>query len=118
VPGIKGVSDNIEVISIVDKYLEHSRIFVFCNNGKEEVFISSADWMTRNLDHRVEISAPIHDESICADLKRYLEIQFQDSTKARVINERQDNSIRANGGTGDHRAQIEIYDWLRKERPA
>ncbi|MEJ2719542.1 MAG: polyphosphate kinase 1 [bacterium] len=118
VPGIKGVSDNIEVISIVDKYLEHSRIFVFCNNGKEEVFISSADWMTRNLDHRVEISAPVHDESICADLKRYLEIQFQDSTKARVINEPQDNSVRANGGTGDHRAQFEIYEWLRKERPA
>jgi polyphosphate kinase len=117
VPGIKGVSDNIEVISIVDKYLEHSRIFVFCAGGNEEVYISSADWMARNLDHRVEISAPIFDETLREELKRYLEIQFRDSTKARVINKSQNNQIRANDGAGDHRAQIEIYDWLRKERP-
>ncbi|UCH85417.1 MAG: polyphosphate kinase 1 [Candidatus Latescibacterota bacterium] len=117
IPGVKGVSDNVEVISIVDKYLEHSRIFVFCNNGDEEVYISSADWMTRNLDHRVEISTPIHDEALREELKHYLEIQFQDSTKARVINKTQNNQTRANAGTGDHRAQFEIYDWLRRKRP-
>jgi polyphosphate kinase len=115
VPGVRGLSDNIEVLSIVDKYLEHSRLFVFCNGGDEKIYISSADWMPRNLDHRVEVTAPVYDEPIRQEIKRYLEIQFRDSVKGRVINAEQDNRVRANGGNGPHRAQVEIYDWLRKE---
>jgi len=115
IPGVKNLSENIEVISIVDKYLEHSRILVFCNGGKEKVFLSSADWMVRNLDHRVEVTTPIYDESIRRELKRYLEIQFRDNVKARVINEKQDNQFRTNNGEELHRAQFEIYNWLRKD---
>jgi polyphosphate kinase len=114
-PGVEGLSENIEVTSIVDKYLEHSRIFVFGNGGEELVYIGSADWMLRNLDHRVEVTVPVYDESLRSELKRYLEIQFRDSVKARVINESQDNEFRANGGAGGHRAQIETYEWLRAE---
>ena len=62
VPGVAGLSENIEAISIVDKYLEHSRIFVFCNAGDEKIYISSADWMVRNLDNRVEVAVPIFNE--------------------------------------------------------
>jgi len=115
VPGVKGMSENIEVFSIVDKYLEHSRLFVFCNGGDEKMFISSGDWMPRNLDHRVEVTAPVYDESLREEIKQYLDLQFRDSAKARVINADQDNQIRANGGNGARRAQVEIYDWLRKE---
>lgn len=115
VPGVKGMSDNIEVFSIVDKYLEHSRLFVFCNGGDEKVFISSGDWMPRNLDHRVEVTAPIYDETLQREIKQYLDIQFRDSVKARVIDSKQQNKIREAAGQGRHRAQVEIYDWLRKE---
>jgi len=87
----------------------------FCNGGKEHVFLSSADWMPRNLDHRVEVTVPVYDDLLKQELKQYLEMQFRDSTKARLINKDQDNQIRANGGNSQHRAQVEIYDWLRKE---
>ncbi|MFB6305898.1 MAG: phospholipase D-like domain-containing protein, partial [Flavobacteriales bacterium] len=76
IPGIKGLSDNIEAISIVDKFLEHSRVFIFCNNGDEKYYISSADWMTRNLDHRVEVTCPIFDKNIQKELKKMLEMQW------------------------------------------
>jgi polyphosphate kinase len=117
VPGVKGLSENIEVFSIVDKYLEHSRLFVFCNGGDEKMFLSSGDWMPRNLDHRVEVTAPVYDDALREEIKHYLKLQFRDSVKARVINADQDNQNRANGGDGVHRAQVEIYDWLRKENP-
>src|SRR5213078_592494 len=91
VTGVKGMSDNIEIISIVDKYLEHSRIFVFCNGGHEKYFISSGDWMYRNLDHRSEVAVPIHDKKLQKELRNYLLIQFHDNTKARIINRNQDN---------------------------
>ena len=83
-PGIPGISENIEAISIVDKFLEHSRIIVFCNNNKELYFLSSADWMTRNLDHRVEVTCPIYDEDIKKEMKEFLNIQFSDNVMALV----------------------------------
>jgi polyphosphate kinase len=115
VPGVKSLSDNIQVLSIVDKYLEHSRLFIFCGGGEEKIYLSSGDWMPRNLDHRVEVTTPVYDEALQKEIKTYLEIQFRDSARARVINAEQDNRLRANGGDGPHRAQVEIYDWLRKE---
>jgi len=116
VPGIKGLSENIEVISIVDKFLEHSRIFIFANGGDEKYFISSGDWMYRNLDHRSEVAAPIFDKDIQQQLKHYLSFQFQDNTKARMMHEKLDNKYahRSNGKT--YRAQDDIYRWLLNEK--
>ncbi|MGA7932902.1 MAG: polyphosphate kinase 1 [Kovacikia sp.] len=82
VPGIHGVSENIRVISIVGRYLEHSRIFHFHNNGQEEVFIGSADWMERNLDRRVEAVTPVEDPTCAKELKEILDIQLQDNRQA------------------------------------
>jgi len=112
VPGVKGLSENIEVISIVDRYLEHSRIFIFRAGGENQCFISSADWMIRNLDHRVEVTVPVYDPLLREELKTYFEIQMRDNVKARVINEAQDNTIRPNGDGGRRRAQDDIYSWL------
>ena len=81
-PGIKGVSDNIRVISIVGRYLEHSRIFYFENGGDEKVFIGSADWMPRNLDRRVEAVTPVEDLQLVKELKEILEISLQDNRQA------------------------------------
>ncbi len=116
VPGIKGTSDNIQVISIVDKFLEHSRIFIFANGGDEKYFISSGDWMYRNLDHRSEVAAPVFDKEIQQQLKQYLTFQFEDNTKARLMNEKLDNTHvqRSNGKM--YRAQDEIYRWLLNEK--
>jgi polyphosphate kinase 1 len=111
VPGVEGFSENIEVISIVDKYLEHSRIFIFCNNEDERYFISSADWMVRNLDRRVEVATPIYDPSLQNELREYMNLQFLDNIKARIINEQQDNKYRT-GGDRSYRAQDDIYDFL------
>jgi polyphosphate kinase len=111
VPGVAGQSENIEVISIVDKYLEHSRIFIFCNNGEEKYFISSADWMVRNLDRRVEVAVPLYDDALQKELKEYMNLQFMDNTKARIINELQDNRYRKSGDIS-RRAQEDIYDFL------
>lgn len=90
-PGVEDLSENIEAISIVDKYLEHARILVFCNEGDELYFISSADWMPRNLDRRIEVTAPIYSPEIKQELKDILEIQLKDNAKARLLNEAQDN---------------------------
>ena len=81
-PGIKGVSENIRVISIVGSYLEHSRIFHFHNNGQEEIFIGSADWMTRNLDGRVEAITPVEDLDVAKELKEILDIMLADNRQA------------------------------------
>lgn len=118
IPGVKGMSDNIEVISILDKYLEHSRIFVFCNGGKEKYFISSADWMIRNLDNRVEVATPIYDKNIQQELKDFLMLQFRDTKKARIISEKQDNAYRISANREVHQAQEEIYTYLKKRARA
>lgn len=118
VPGIPGMSENIEIISIVDKYLEHSRIFIFCNAGDEKYYITSADWMIRNLDNRVEVATPIYDKNIQNELKNYLAIQFKDNVKARLINEKQDNPYRRLALDRTYRAQEEIYEFLLKMHSA
>jgi polyphosphate kinase len=114
VPGVKEFSSNIEVLSIIDKYLEHSRIYIFCNDNNPLVFISSADWMPRNLEKRVEVAVPILDEELKKELIDYMNIQLEDNVKARVINENQDNSERNSAGSKRVRAQVKIYKYLRK----
>ena len=110
IPGIKGVSDTIEAISIVDKFLEHPRIFIFGNEGDPKIYISSADWMTRNLDNRVEIGCPIYDPEIRQELLDTFEISWNDNVKARVFNEEQDNEYRKSTGA-KIRSQFAMYDY-------
>jgi polyphosphate kinase len=85
VPGVPDLSENIKVISIIDHYLEHSRIYYFANGGAEELYLSSADWMPRNLDRRVELMFPILDEKIRTELRDMLNACFQDNCQARLL---------------------------------
>jgi polyphosphate kinase len=113
VPGLSGLSENIEVISIVDRFLEHSRVFVFCNNSSPLVYISSADWMVRNLDHRFEVVCPVEDPSLKQELIDMLNIQLSDNQKARLINGAEVNQYRrAADGETPVRSQISIYHYL------
>jgi len=110
IPGVKGLSENIEAISIVDKYLEHPRMMVFGADGEEEVYISSSDWMTRNLDNRVEVTCPIYDEDIKQELIDTFLICWDDNVKARVFSENQDNSYREITGS-PVRSQVKTYEY-------
>jgi polyphosphate kinase len=85
VPGVKGLSENIEVVSLLGRFLEHARVIAFHNNGDPLVYIGSADWMTRNLDHRVEVAVPILDESCKQEILDYLDIQQTRVAKNRVV---------------------------------
>lgn len=114
VPEAKGFSENIEIISIVDRFLEHARIFLFHNNGKEEIYLSSADWMTRNLSHRVETSFPIYDPKLKQIVRQVIDYQLNDNVKARIINEAQDNQYRRDDSEIAVRAQIETYFYFKR----
>lgn len=114
VPGVKGMSENIEAISIVDKFLEHTRLFAFANGGNPKVYISSADWMTRNLDYRVEVGCPIYDEDIKDELMDTYEICWNDNMKARVFTEKQDNAYRKTIPP-EIRSQFATYDYYAKD---
>jgi len=114
IPGVKGMSENIRVISILDKYLEHSRVMIFCNGGDERYFISSADWMVRNLDNRIEVTTPIFDQDIQKELKDMLLIQLNDNTKSRIIDKDMDNKYYKNGKE-PIRAQNDIHSYLLKQ---
>ena len=111
IPGIKGLSENIEAISIVDNYLEHSRIYIFANGGDPEVFISSADFMTRNLDARVEVTCPIYDEDIKKELMETFEIGWKANVKARIHSNDLANKYRRRGDEKPFRAQLEMYNY-------
>ncbi len=113
IPGIKGFSENIEVISIVDKFLEHSRVLVFNNEGEEKYFISSADWMVRNLDNRIEVACPIIDKGIQQELKTMLLIQLKDNAKSRIVNHEQPNFYKDRDKLPRIRSQVEIYNYLK-----
>jgi polyphosphate kinase len=82
---VKDLSENIRVISVIDRYLEHSRIFCFANGGMEEIYLSSADWLPRNLERRVELMFPVLDEGICRKLHDILESYFRDNCQARIL---------------------------------
>ena len=113
-PGVEGLSESIEVTSIVDRFLEHSRMFVFHADGAEKLYLSSADWMTRNLNRRVEVAFPIYDPAVREELRHVLDLQVSDNTKARIIDEHQRNGFarRIDGGTV--RSQFDTYRYLRE----
>ncbi len=113
VPGLKGVSENIEAISIVDKYLEHHRVFIFTHGGNEKYFISSADWMMRNLDMRSEVAVPIYDKDLQQEIKKVIDIMWNDNIKARLLNKSQDNQFRSSYNKQRVRAQEDVYKFLR-----
>lgn len=115
VPGKKGFSENIKVRSIVDRYLEHARVWFFENGGKEEVYLTSADLMTRNLDRRIEVGFPILDDRIKRELKDILIIQLQDNTKAREINAMNNNNYIGREEKKRRRSQVDIYQYLKKQ---
>lgn len=110
VPDLPELQGNIEAISIVDKYLEHSRMFVFCNAGNEQLFIGSADLLTRNIDRRVEALVPILDTGIKQHLKEIFEIYWSDTVKARVLDSELSN--REKSGTTRVRAQDAVYEYI------
>ena len=110
IPNQKNTHNNIELISIVDKFLEHTRMFIFCNNGKNKTYISSADWMTRNLDNRVEVTIPIEDEKISNQLNDIFSIYWNDNQKSRYVNSENNNEYRKNE-LGIIRSQSQVYNY-------
>ncbi len=111
--GINGVSENIEVRSIIDKYLEHARLMIFHNGGKTQTYILSADFMTRNLDRRVEVGTIVLDHEIEKILIQYFKIQWHDNVKARLITPQFNNQyVKRKGDDTPHRSQEELYNFL------
>ena len=115
IPGMPGISENVEAISIVDQFLEHSRVYVFGNSGKPLYYISSADWMQRNFDHRVETLCPILDKEIQKEIMDMLQIQLKDNCKARLFGEHTLNQYRRSEGQTDHRSQFETYEYFKNK---
>lgn len=114
IPGVKKLSEKIDAIGIVDRMLEHSRFFIFCDGGNEQIYISSADLMTRNLDHRIEVTCPIFDKNIKCEIRKVFDIQWDDNVKARVFDASQSNTFVKPGKNAVNQSQIEVYNWLKK----
>jgi polyphosphate kinase len=113
VPGKKNLSENIHAIGIVDRFLEHSRYMIFCNGGEDQIFISSADIMPRNLDHRIEVTCPIFDKNIKCEIRKIFDIQWEDNVKARLFDEAQTNKF-ISPGKNIIQSQIEVYSFIKK----
>ncbi|MAJ38087.1 MAG: polyphosphate kinase 1 [Flavobacteriaceae bacterium] len=114
IPGVKGQSENITAISVVDKFLEHPRVFIFGNSGKPKVYISSADWMTRNIENRVEVGVPIYQENIKKEILDTFEIAWRDNVKARVFSDRFDNAYKKLEKPAI-RSQFVTYDYYKSK---
>ena len=113
--GLPGLSENITAISIVDKYLEHSRIFLFGNGGDEKMYISSADWMPRNLNRRIEIACPVYNQEIREELKEMLNIQLKDNSKARILDPGLLNEYNMGDVEKSYRAQEDYYNFIKNK---
>ena len=116
IPGIKGMSENIYITSVVDRFLEHGRIYLFENGGEELMFYGSADWMNRNLDRRIEVISPILNEEIKQEFKDILNIQLNDNVKARIQDQEETNKyVQKKKGEKSIRSQYEIYNYLKEK---
>ena len=113
-PGVKGMSENIRVFSIVDQLLEHSRVYYFYNSGEDEYFLASADWMERNLDKRVELLFPVEDDELKIELKNVIKIMLKDNVKSRELLSN-GNYVKKTviSGQPSHRSQIELYNYFK-----
>ena len=114
IPGVKGLSENIEVISILDRFLEHPRVFIFQNSGDKKVYISSADFMTRNLKSRVEVSCPIYDPDLQDEIIDVFKISWNDNVKSRIINHNNQNQLKRGKGVLN-RSQWKTYEYYKKK---
>lgn len=112
--GIPGLSENIEAISIVDRFLEHMRVFIFNNSGNQDIYISSADWMVRNLNHRIETIVPVYDEKIRETILDLIRIQLNDNVKARLIGGKVNNTYKTNIDELAIRSQTETYYYMKR----
>ena len=115
IPGVAGLSENISVRRIVDRYLEHGRVFIFHNNGKEEIFLGSADWMNRNIYRRIEVCFPLYDERLKEEIRDLIRIQLEDNVAAVVLNAAMDN-VPAPAGGPTVRSQEAIYQYIAEKR--
>ncbi len=113
VPGLEGYSTHITIRSIVDRYLEHARVWIFGNGGEELVFLASADFMTRNIDRRVEVGFPVYDAGIKKEIRDIINLQLKDNTKAREINQANNNRYIGSRSKIKHRAQLDTYNYLK-----
>jgi polyphosphate kinase len=115
VPGVKNLSTNIEAFSVVDRFLEHTRIYIFHNQGRKKYFLSSADWMSRNLNRRIEVAFPITDVRIKSQIARFIELQMRDNTKSRILSQDLKNSYRKTEEKEIFNAQLDTYDFLQNQ---
>jgi polyphosphate kinase len=118
IPGVKGMSENIEVISIVDRYLEHARFYCFCNEGDPLYFISSADWMVRNIDRRIEVTCPIYDNDLKKEIDHLFKLQFSDNLKARKLMPNGEYVSVKPMNKKDIRSQYELFEYHKKKSKA
>lgn len=118
IPQLEGWSENIQAFSIVDRFLEHARVFIFHNDGDEKIYLSSADWMVRNLTYRIETTFPIYDANIKQQIKDYMELQLSDNMKARIIDGEQSNKYKREGSDILNRSQIEAYYHIKRKMEA
>lgn len=119
VTGIDGYSKNIVAYSIVDKYLEHARVFIFHNGGEEKMYLTSADWMSRNLDSRSEVAVPIYDKEIRKQIKDIINIQLAGNTKVRILDPFQENIYKKpQPGERKIRVQDEVYEYIKETNKA
>ena len=116
IPGVEGMSENIYITSVVDRFLEHGRIYLFENCGDEKMFYGSADWMSRNLDRRIEVISPVLDEDIFNEFKDILNIQLKDNVKARIQDKEESNTyVQKEDDEETVRSQYAIYDYLKEK---
>lgn len=115
IPGVASVSDHIKIVGIIDRYLEHSRIFIFANGGNERVFMGSADWMPRNFDHRIEVIAPVYDESVKKELTRIVDYGLRDNVAGRIIDGTGRNLFNIGNAQEPFRSQEILYNDYLKE---
>ena len=113
IPGVKSMSENIRGISIIDRFLEHDRVYIFNNGGDEKIYLSSADWMKRNLSRRIEVAFPVYDNDLKNIIKHIVNIKLSDNVKARAIDEKQTNAYRKTDSISEHRSQYEIYEYMK-----
>lgn len=114
IPQLPGISDNIQLISIIDRFLEHDRVYIFENKGDKKVFLSSADWMTRNIDYRIEVAVTLLDSHLKQQVLDIIELQFSDTVKARYIDKDLSNRYVPRGNRRKVRSQLAIYDYLKQ----